>query len=251
MTTSGYPSVNMASNFVGCCYCWLDLHRYGVVSINDDNICIDDGCSREYMIIHWTSIIQWLHSPFYWNTWVFAFSFWFIFYHICTYHYCASLAIFFSPFDACFLLSTMHVHSFEMAIIIFQQAITLGWGSSCFPHIIVSAPSSLVDLCANNNSFISCFLCYLDHHFMAMGPICIQFLPFFFVDCFLLFLLWVVSTCAFICLVLLMDGFRSLILKINKFIHDFFSSLFFLAHLSHLLPGALFNRACQCFIADR
>jgi hypothetical protein len=27
--------------------------------------------------------------------------------------------------------------------------------------------------------------------------------------------------------------------------------LFFLAHLSHLLPGALFNRACQCFIADR
>jgi len=32
-----------------------------------------------------------------------------------------------------------------------------------------------------------------------------------FVDCLLLFFLWVVSTCLLICLVLLMDGFPSLV----------------------------------------
>ncbi len=40
-----------------------------------------------------------------------------------------------------------------------------------------------------------------------MGPIRIRFLPFF-VD---FFLLWVMSTCAVICLALLMDGFMFLI----------------------------------------
>jgi hypothetical protein len=34
---------------------------------------------------------------------------------------------------------------------------------------------------------------------------------FIFVDCLLLFFLWVVSTCVLFCLVLLMDGFSSLI----------------------------------------
>jgi hypothetical protein len=103
------------------------------------------------------------------------------------------------------------------AIAIFQWVVALGGGSSFLPHIIVSAPLSLGDLCANNNSFASCFICYLDHHFVAMGPICIGFLHLFLLIVFFLFLLWVVSTCAFICPVLLMNGFRSLILKINKF----------------------------------
>jgi hypothetical protein len=43
-----------------------------------------------------------------------------------------------------------------------------------------------------------------------MSPLCIGSLPDFFVDCLLLFYLWVMSTCVLICLVLLMDGFPSL-----------------------------------------
>ncbi len=39
-----------------------------------------------------------------------------------------------------------------------------------------------------------------------------------FVDCLLLFFLWVVSTCVLICLVLLMDGFPSLILIYRVFL---------------------------------
>jgi hypothetical protein len=38
----------------------------------------------------------------------------------------------------------------------------------------------------------------------------------FFVDCLLLFSLWVVSTCILICLVLLLDGFSSLIFIIYR-----------------------------------
>jgi hypothetical protein len=40
-----------------------------------------------------------------------------------------------------------------------------------------------------------------------------------FVDCLLLFFLWVVSTCVLICLVLLMDGFLSLIFIPMVFLH--------------------------------
>ncbi len=47
------------------------------------------------------------------------------------------------------------------------------------------------------------------------------------IDCLLLFFLWVVSTCVLICLVLLMDGFPSLI-----FIYRIF--LFFLLPPCHL-----------------
>ncbi len=46
-----------------------------------------------------------------------------------------------------------------------------------------------------------------------------------FVDCLLLFFLWVVSTCVLICLVLLMDGFPSLI---------FISRVFLLCELARL-----------------
>ncbi len=42
------------------------------------------------------------------------------------------------------------------------------------------------------------------------------FFTWFFVDCLLLFLLWVVSTCVLFCLVYLMDEFPSLIFFIHK-----------------------------------
>jgi hypothetical protein len=56
----------------------------------------------------------------------------------------------------------------------------------------------------------------VDCDFVAMGPIHLGPLPYF-VDCFLLYFLWLVSTCALLCLVFLVDGFPSLI-----FMYKFF-----------------------------
>jgi hypothetical protein len=65
-----------------------------------------------------------------------------------------------------------------------------------------------------------------------MGPICIGFSFFFFFDCLLLFYLGVVSTCAIVCLVLLIDGFMSLILYFGFFFFIYNHDVFLL----HLPP---------------
>ncbi len=83
----------------------------------------------------------------------------------------------------------------------------------------IGARSSLVDLWQMTAPLSWVFFVIVDCHFVAMSPLCIWFLPDF-VDCLLLFFLWIVSTCVFICLVLLMDGFPSLI-----FIHGVFFKL--------------------------
>ncbi len=106
-------------NFDGCYHCWLEIHKYSATNINGDNTCNDDGCSEEETIIcqantSQTNIRQWLHFACYWDVWVFSFSFWFIFYHLCANHYCTSSTVFFNPLNACFLLSTTHVHSLTM-----------------------------------------------------------------------------------------------------------------------------------------
>jgi hypothetical protein len=62
-------------------------------------------------IIRWTNTKQWLHSPCYWDIWVSSFLFWFIFYHLCTYHYCTLSKVVFSPLNAWFLLSTTRFHN--------------------------------------------------------------------------------------------------------------------------------------------
>jgi len=110
--SSGYPyHQRQLSDLDGCCHCWLDLHKYGVVNIDEDNTCSDDGYLGKDMIIHWANTKRWLHSPCYWNVWVFSFSFWFTFDCLCIDHCGVSLVIFFSPFDVCFLLLIMHVHN--------------------------------------------------------------------------------------------------------------------------------------------
>jgi hypothetical protein len=106
-----FLSLEIAPNFDGHYHCWLNLHIYGVVNINNDNTCNNDGCLGENTIIHRTIIRWWFHSLCYWDIWVFSFPFWVIFNHLCTYHYCASLVAFFSPFDTCFLLLIVRVHS--------------------------------------------------------------------------------------------------------------------------------------------
>ncbi len=89
------------------CTIWCSL-------IDDDNTCNDNGCLRIDTILHRTSTRWWFHSPYYWNIWVFSFLFWFIPDHLCTYHYCASLKVFFSPLDAHFPLLITCVHSLTM-----------------------------------------------------------------------------------------------------------------------------------------
>jgi hypothetical protein len=172
------------------------------------------------MILRWTKINRWLHSPCYWNVWVFSFSFWFIPSCLCTYHYYASLVFFFNPCDVHFSLSTTYVHSLVACASHSDSSASYYTWSRLFslPHIVASAPLSLVDLW-QMTTFV--FFVIIDHHFVASGHICIG-LGFFFFRWLLAFFyfLWVVSTRALICLVLLLDGFSSLI-----FLHFFLFSL--------------------------
>jgi hypothetical protein len=135
-------------DFDGRCHYWPDSHRYGSMSIDDDNTCNDDGCSGEDIIICQMNTRWWLHSPRYWDIWVFSFPFRFISDHLCTNHYHVSLTIFFNPLNVCFILSTTCVHSHvtSQAISILQHVAALGQGASSLPHIINSAPPSLVDM---------------------------------------------------------------------------------------------------------
>ncbi len=85
-----------------------------VVIIN--STCINMVQRTSMMITHlammavWENMIilqnnKWrLHFHCYWDVWMSSFSFWFIFYYLCINYYHMSLAIFFNPFDACFLL---------------------------------------------------------------------------------------------------------------------------------------------------
>jgi hypothetical protein len=100
----------------GRCHYWSNSRKYGVANINNNNTCNNDGCLGKDTIICWAGTRQWFHSPCYWNVWVISFLFWFIFYHFCTEHYCTSSTIFFSLFNACFLLLTTHVQSLAVCI---------------------------------------------------------------------------------------------------------------------------------------
>jgi hypothetical protein len=97
---------------------------------------------------HQMNTRQWLHSPYYWNIWVFSFSFWFIFYRLCENHYRASSTIFFSPLNVYFSLLTMCVHSLVMCANHNNSSVgCYTWlGSSSLPHIIISGPMSLANL---------------------------------------------------------------------------------------------------------
>jgi hypothetical protein len=129
-------------------HCWPDLHKYGAKNIDDNNTYNNDGYSRKDMIIHWMSTRRWLHSLCYWDVWVPSSSFWFIFYCLCTDHYRMSSTVFFSPLDACFLLSITRVHSPTACASHSDSSMgCCTWlGFSSLPHIIISAPPSLVDL---------------------------------------------------------------------------------------------------------
>jgi hypothetical protein len=111
--SSGYPyHQRQFLDLDGHHHSWFDLHKYGVVNINDDHTRSDDGYFGKDMIICWASTKRWLHSLCYWDVWVSSFLFWFIFDYLCIDHYGASSIIFFNSLDVCFLLLIMHVHNF-------------------------------------------------------------------------------------------------------------------------------------------
>jgi len=186
----------------------VDLIHTNMVQLTfNDNTCNNDGCLGEDMIICWACTRWWLHSLCYWNIWVFSISFWFIFYHMCTYHYHMS----FSPFDVCFLLLIVHLHNPTMCV----NHNNFSTGCCTWPKFFIF--STQHNYCtyvtnwfvANDSSFILGFLCYRWLSFCSHESSLHKVLTWFLlIVCFCFFLL-VVSICVFICLVLLMDGFPS------------------------------------------
>jgi hypothetical protein len=114
-TTSGYSYYKKWFPYLdGYSHYWPNLHKYGVVNIDDDSTCSDNGYLGEDMILHQMNTRWWLHSPCYWNVWVFSFFFWFILDNLCIDHYRTSSTIFFSPLDVHFPLPIRCVHSLAM-----------------------------------------------------------------------------------------------------------------------------------------
>jgi len=90
-----------------------------------------------------------------------------------------------------------------------------GWGSSSLPHIKANASPYLVDLWQMTTLLSEVFFVIIDCHFIVMSTLCIgSLLDFGWLFAFVFFL-WVVSL---ICLVLLMDGFPSLIFVYRVFL---------------------------------
>jgi len=114
---------------------------------------------------------KWFHSPCYWNVWAASFLYWFIFYHLCTNHYCTSLTIFFSPFNVCFLLLITHIHNFTMCTShsdFSTNCCIWSWFfiSSTHHNQCTSVISQFV---VNDNSFILSLFCYYWLSFHSHG----------------------------------------------------------------------------------
>ncbi len=76
-----------------------------------NNMCSDNCCSRENIIIQRACIRRQLHFPCHRNLWLSSFLFWIIFYFLCLGHYSPSLATFFSSCNVYYLLSASCVHN--------------------------------------------------------------------------------------------------------------------------------------------
>ncbi len=159
---------------------------------------------------------------------MFSFSFWFIFDRLCTNHYNVSLVIFFSLLNDHFPLLTTCVHSPAMCISHNESlASCCSWLrffiSSTHHNYYTSITSWFV---VDDNFFILGLLyyCWLSFHSLE-SYLHKVFISLFFNDFLLSFFLWVVSTHAFFCLVLLMDWFLSLI---------FIYMVFLLYHIQHI-----------------
>jgi hypothetical protein len=129
-----------------------------------------------------------------------SFSFWFIHNHLCIDHYCAPLAIFFSPLDAHFPLSIVNVHNLAMYASHndYSARCYIDLGSSSLPHIIAIASMSLVNFLTNDYFLVLGLLCYCWTSFCSLRSYLRRvFFPLFFVDCLLSF--FFSSGCVYLC----------------------------------------------------
>jgi hypothetical protein len=105
---------------------------------------------------------QWLHSPYYWGVWVSSFLFWFIVDQLCTNHCHPSSMVLFNPLDACFLLSTTHVHNLATC----SSHIDSSTGCYTWSRFLISSThhsqctSITTWFVVNDNSFTLGLLCY-------------------------------------------------------------------------------------------
>jgi hypothetical protein len=190
------------------------------MNIDNDITCSNDGCSKKNMILCRTNTKWWFHSLYYWGIWVFSSSFWFILGHLCTNHYYVPLTIFFSPLDVHFPLLAKCVHS--LATCTSHSDFLTGYytqlGFFIFSTHHNYCTFIISRFVANDCFLVLGFFCYCWSSFCSLGSYLHRvFFFLFFVDCLLLFFLWVVFTRAFICLVLLVDGVLFLIFYIQGF----------------------------------
>jgi len=124
------------------------LYRFGVMCFDDDSACSNNCRPKQGMILHIVSTRKWFHSP-------------------CHRDLSLSPSLFNSFFTSYvhanitrhqqnFLVPLMLISYYKQrmsiafqcaqAIMILQWGVVLNHNSSSFPHIVASAPPSLVDL---------------------------------------------------------------------------------------------------------
>jgi len=65
-------------------HCQFDSYRFGATCFDDDNTCNNDCCLKQNTILHRANAKRWFHYPCHRKLWLSMFSFWFIFYFLCT-----------------------------------------------------------------------------------------------------------------------------------------------------------------------
>jgi hypothetical protein len=131
--------------------------------IDNNNTCNNNCCLREEMILHWMNTKQQLH-PLAIETYGCLHSCFASFLITCAQtiimnHHVSSLVplMLISHYWQCVSIALQCAQ----AITILQCAITLGWCSSFFPHIIINALSSLIDFSRQQLSHFGFFLSLL------------------------------------------------------------------------------------------
>jgi hypothetical protein len=149
LTKTGYSCYQRwLSYFDGPCHYWFDLHKYGVVSIDENMTCNNDGYPREDTILCQTNTKQWLIPlviemygcfHFHFDSLLIACA-----QTIIARHQRSSLvpSMFICHYWQCVSIALQRVQ----AIMILQQIVALGKGFLSLPHIIGSAPPSLTNL---------------------------------------------------------------------------------------------------------
>jgi hypothetical protein len=154
------------------------------------NICSNNCCLGKNTIIDITHIRRWFHSPCHRDLWWCLFLFWLLFGFFCLGHYSWSSVVpimVISYYEQHVSIVVQHAQ----AIAIFQCVVTFRNQSSYLPHIITSASLLLWSKLYDAFLVYGLLFCY-----------CISdvLIVMFFLD---------MCSHAFICLMLLMDGFPS------------------------------------------